>query len=219
MLIGNTNEEKIYNFFVEKGFTISGTCGILGNLHAESACIPFNLQNTGNKKLSITDEEYTEQIDAGIRNFEDGIGYGLAQWTHYLRKRNLLNYANQYKKSIGDLEMQLNYLIKELKQYGIYDDLRKSVDMENATRIFLTKFEKPASVIGKTEKQIKNIVDIRTSYAKTIFDRYCEPIDLDLEYLESIGVMNTKEYWKNVSCSVKYFDVLMHNVAEKIRGK
>ena len=54
-----TNEQIIWQFFKKQGFSDAGTAGIMGNLYAESGLSPINLQNTYNKKLGYTDEEYT----------------------------------------------------------------------------------------------------------------------------------------------------------------
>jgi hypothetical protein len=44
------------------------------------------------KKLKMTDAGYTSAVDDGrYKNFvKDGAGYGLAQWTFWSRKQNLL---------------------------------------------------------------------------------------------------------------------------------
>jgi hypothetical protein len=79
----------------------------MGNLFAESCFIPTNLQNTYEKKLGFTDATYTKAVDNGTySNFiKDGAGYGIAQWTFWSRKQNLLNFAKSQQKSIGDLNM------------------------------------------------------------------------------------------------------------------
>ena len=38
----------------------------------------------------------------------------MAQWTYWSRKQGLLEYAQSKKCSIGDLTMQLEFLMKEL---------------------------------------------------------------------------------------------------------
>ena len=45
MLTGKTNEEKIWNYLVGKGLSKAGAAGLMGNLNAESALNPQNLQN------------------------------------------------------------------------------------------------------------------------------------------------------------------------------
>lgn len=64
----------------------------------------------------MADAEYTEMVDhSTYQNFEnDRAGYGLCQWTYPTRKAALLAYAKKQGKSIGDLEMQLGFLMQEL---------------------------------------------------------------------------------------------------------
>ena len=85
----------------------------MGNLYAESGLSPINLQNSYNTKLKYSDAAYTDAVDNGkYTNFvKDSAGYGLAQWTYWSRKQNLLNYAKSTGKSIGDLNMQLEFLM------------------------------------------------------------------------------------------------------------
>lgn len=84
-------------------------------------CI-FTVCNIGiriyEKKLGYTDGEYVAAVDSGkYTNFvRDSAGFGLAQWTYWSRKQNLLNFAKSKNKSIGDLEMQLDFLWKEMSE-------------------------------------------------------------------------------------------------------
>ena len=116
MLRGNSVAEQIRNKLLDAGANAYGAAGALGNIDHESGLDPKNLQNTGNKKLGMTDEEYTSAVDAGrYSNFiRDSIGYGLAQWTFWSRKQKLLEYARKCGVSIGDLEMQIDFYIKEM---------------------------------------------------------------------------------------------------------
>ena len=104
-------EAVIWRYFRGKGLADCGTAGLMGDLYAESGLRPNNLQNTFEKKLGLSDAEYTARVDSGAyANFvRDGAGYGLAQWTYWSRKESLLNYAQAAGKSIGDLEMQLGF--------------------------------------------------------------------------------------------------------------
>ena len=74
------------------------------------------MQNTYEKILGFTDDTYTTSVDNGdYQNFvHDKAGYGIAQWTYWSRKQNLQKYAQEKGASIGDLEMQLEFLIQEL---------------------------------------------------------------------------------------------------------
>ena len=119
-LKGITVEEQIWNFLKNSGFNDFGIAGLMGNLYAESGLRSNNMQGSYEKKLGMTDQLYTQSVDNGTyTNFaKDSVGYGLAQWTYWSRKEKLYQYSQTTKRSIGDLEMQLEFLVKELKEAG-----------------------------------------------------------------------------------------------------
>lgn len=143
------NETLIRSFFKSKGLTDAGIAGLMGNLYAESGLNPRNLQDTFNKKLGLTDDQYTKRVDNGLYwNFvKDGAGYGLAQWTFHARKQNLLNYAKKKKTSIGDLQTQLEFLYEELSSNfkPVLEVLTKTTSVSEASNTVLFKFESPAN--------------------------------------------------------------------------
>lgn len=169
-LIGTTNEEKIWNYLKSKGLSDYGAAGLMGNLYAESCLRPNNLQNTYEGKFGMADAEYTELVDKGrYTNFvRDSAGYGLAQWTYWSRKEALLAYAKASKKSIGDLEMQLDFLLKELSSYGLLGRLKTVSTVLEASNIVLLEFEKPASM-NTAATQVK-----RAEYGQKYFDKYAK---------------------------------------------
>lgn len=143
------NERTIWDFFKAKGLTDAGTAGILGNMYAESGLNPKNLQNSYETKLGYNDESYTQAVDNGSYTAfsSDSAGFGLAQWTYWSRKRDLLAYAKSCNKSIGDLNMQLEYLYIELsKSYKSLLKLLKTTNsITEASDAVLTQFERPAN--------------------------------------------------------------------------
>lgn len=150
-----------------------GVAGLMGNLYAESGLKSNNLQNSFNKKLNVTDEEYTRLVDGN--NYPsfvtDKAGYGLAQWTYHSRKKNLLDFAKQKGCSIGDEAMQLEFLIHELKTgyKSVFDILVSARSVEEAAVIVLTGYEKPANQSDAVKKK-------RTAYGQTIYDKYAKGI-------------------------------------------
>lgn len=143
-----TTEEKIWNYLKIHNLTDAGVAGLMGNLFAESGLKSTNLQNNYEKKLGYTDATYTKSVDNGTyTNFvRDSAGYGLAQWTHWSRKEALLNFAKQNKSSIGDIDMQLAYLVQELKASykTVWNTLSTTTSVKEASDIVLVKFERPA---------------------------------------------------------------------------
>lgn len=117
---GNDGDGKnmVCSSLLASGFSKEATIGIMANLYAESGYNPINLQNSYESKLGYTDSSYTLAVDNGsYKNFSsDSAGYGLVQWTSGGRKLNLYNYAKERNVSIGNFEMQFNFMLRELER-------------------------------------------------------------------------------------------------------
>ena len=163
-------EKQIWDFLKAEGFNDFGVAGLMGNLLAESGLRPNNMEDQYQSKLGYNDESYTRAVDNGTyTNFiKDAVGYGLAQWTYWTRKQNLLNFARQNNKSIGDLNMQLCFLVKELKEMytnSVYNVLRKATSVLEASNAVLLNFERPANMSASVQAT-------RARYGQTYYDRY-----------------------------------------------
>ena len=162
------NEEFIWRFLTSKGLNAYAVAGIMGNLYAESALKPTNLQNSYEKSLGYTDDSYTAAVDGGVyTNFvKDCAGYGLAQWTYHTRKQALLDFAKAAGKSIGDLGMQLDFLWKELQGYtSVMSVLKSATSVKQASDAVLTGYEKPAD-------QSDAVKSKRAGYGQGYYDKY-----------------------------------------------
>lgn len=144
-----TNEQLIWNYFKSHGLNDFGTAGLMGNLYAESGLNPKNLQQTYERKLGYSDDSYTDAVDHGIyTNFvKDSAGYGIAQWTFWSRKQALFSFVKSREKSIGDLNMQLDFLMKELREgyIGVLNTLCNATSVLEASNDVLFRFERPAN--------------------------------------------------------------------------
>lgn len=167
------NEQVIWNFFKGKGLTEQGVAGVMGNLFAESALNPKNLQNSYETSLGFTDETYTAAVDAGTYTktqfCNDKAGYGLAQWTSAGRKENLYNFwkANDYD-SIGNLTMQLNFLWSELVNYGdLMTTLTSTSNICTAASAFMLQFERPYDQSQAAQKT-------RCNYAIKYYNQFAD---------------------------------------------
>ena len=160
----------IWNFLKNKGLNDYAVAGLMGNLYAESALRPNNLQNYYEKKLGMTDKGYTKAVnDGSYKNFiHDKAGYGLAQWTWWSRKQALLYFAQKRKASIDDLVMQLEFLWEELQAYGfVMKVLNKATSVKEASNAVLTGYEKPAD-------QGNAVKNKRAELGKEFFDKFSE---------------------------------------------
>ena len=171
-----------------------GAAGLMGNLYAESALNPKNLQNNGNKALGMTDDEFTAAMDAGAYgNFvNDGYGYGLAQWTYHSRKAALLAYVRERGVSVGDLAAQLGFLCKELEQYpSVLTALKTAASVRGASDVVLKQYERPAD-------QGATVQEKRASYGQKYFEKYAgaqtEPsADVPFQVRVSIPDLNIRK--------------------------
>ena len=143
-----TIEEKIWTTLKNYNFTDYAVAGIMGNLFAESALKSNNLEDTKNRTYGMSDEVYTSSVDNGTYPFtkfvNDGAGYGLAQWTSADRKKNLYYSCKGQGVSISDINCQLALLYKEVIDYGLFNKLNNANNIQDASTIFLTQFERPA---------------------------------------------------------------------------
>lgn len=146
-----------------------GTAGIMGNLYAESALKPTNLQQSAEKRLGMSDEQYTYAVDHGFYNdfVMDKAGYGLAQWTYHTRKAALLNYAHSRGVSIGNEDTQVEFLLKELKEDypTLLKTLQAAQSVREASDAVLKQYEQPKDQSAPV--QLK-----RAFYGQKYYDRY-----------------------------------------------
>lgn len=145
-----TNAERIYNRLIAAGMTAAGAAGTLGNLEAESALRANNLQDPYNSSLGLSDEGYTAAVDSGRygRFQNDCAGYGLAQWTFWTRKRDLLAFAKERGVSVGDPDMQADFVAYEIKRdyAALWNTLTTTSDVTTASYGVLTVYERPADM-------------------------------------------------------------------------
>lgn len=185
-------DKQIWDFLKSKGLNDFAVAGIMGNLRAESALSSINLQNSFEKKLGYNDATYTQAVDNGAYNnfVNDGAGYGLAQWTYHTRKANLLAYAKSKGVSIGNLQMQLEFLWKEMQNYTTMNmELKSAKTIKDASDSFLFRFERPAN-------QGSGVQIARANYAKEFYDKFngtkAESTDKVKLYKVQVGAFREK---------------------------
>ena len=175
------DEKKLWDVLLTKIGNEYGVAGLMGNLYAESALRSNNLQQTYEKSLGFTDESYTSAVDDGsYTNFiKDSAGYGLAQWTYWSRKQGLIEYAQSVGKSIGDFEMQMEYLIKELEtnHKSTLKALKAAQSVFEASTYVLIHYEAPAD-------QGEAVQAKRASYGEKYYSAYHTVIEEPKEEIE-----------------------------------
>ncbi len=189
-----------------------GVAGILGNLYAESALNPMNLQNGFERKLGMTDEQYTKAVDDGTyKDFAtDNAGYGLAQWTYGSRKKNLEGFAKTIHESVGNLFLQINFIMLELSNYSVVlKKLREATSIAEATSAMYYQYEKPASSKSGSEKAVTKRCEFAQQFYDELHDVACGE-DWHFEY----PVLSSGSSGDAVTELQKHLVALGYNIGE-----
>ena len=163
-----TVQELLFSELRKAGATVEGACAVLGNVQAESAFIPTNVED----RSGIADAVYTKNIDdkkySKDRFVRDSYGYGLAQWTYFSRKANMYEFLVEQGYSIGDVNRQVEFLIWEMRNFykAQWDLITTSHDLYRCTWDLLDKWENPA------EK--KNNMTVRYTNAQRWFREFSD---------------------------------------------
>lgn len=189
----NDPEKMIWLYLMGKIGNAYGVAGLMGNLFAESGLRANNLQNNFEKTLGLSDDNYTLAVDSGAYgNFvKDKAGYGLAQWTFWSRKQELLDFAKSKGKSIGDLQMQLDFLWKELKDSypAVLTVLREAEKVREASDAVLLWYERPADTSDAVQEK-------RAGYGQGYYDKYAgKPADSGEPSGEVIRWYRVRKTW------------------------
>ena len=154
-LVGNTNAEKIWNFFVSIGLNPEQAAGIMGNIAQESKYDPNALQT--------------------VRNPPKDQGFGIAQWTNE-RNVAIRAAANKVNKPVNDLGFQLDYLYQEMQSrpaYGKrgakneYETIKTLKTINEAVVFFHNSFE-------VSDDDPADVIKLRGGYAKDAYDAYAD---------------------------------------------
>ena len=155
----------IWDYLLQKTGNEYGTAAIMGNLMAESSLNPTCA--TGKNKVTY----YARAADNGEVDFvNDGVAFGLVQWCYHTRKAGLLEYAKKTGRSVGDLQTQLEYLVKEMSESykTVWKAVTEAKDIRTASDIVMLKYEKPATTSEAAKKK-------RADYGKLFYIEYGIP--------------------------------------------
>lgn len=171
------SKKTIYDTLVDAGLTPEGACGLMGNMAKESTMHSNNLQDSYNSMFKLSDEQYTALADAGKPTYNgkyfmnDEAGYGLCQWTHPSRKRDLLQFSKNWGVSVGAEDMQVEFCLFELRESypQLLSFLSETQDIYTAAERVCKEYERPAV----------NDVETRYRYAQEFYDAYAAPAGED----------------------------------------
>lgn len=141
-LVGNTNGEKAFNYFIGKGLPPEASAGIVGNFMQESG-------------------GGTENLDTRASN---GTHTGIAQWDNAGRWPSLVEFAKGQNMDPYDLKAQLDYTWEELNEG--YTDTLESLKKASTPEDAATEFEATYEISGGSA------LTERKGNARKIFNKY-----------------------------------------------
>jgi hypothetical protein len=116
---GNSVKEMISSSLRKMGWTEEGIAGVLGNIGAESSFNPLEFNSAGGGKGA----------------------FGLAQWRAE-RQDNLFKFAKEHGGDPYSAETQFMFMLYEMQEKGIYNQLKYATDRIEAVNLMERKFEK-----------------------------------------------------------------------------
>lgn len=164
---------RIWKILRSDGINEYGTAGLMGNLYAESRCNTVCVEGLLIRRYKQdgylswpygeydqrTSDLYCKRVDSGEISRDEFLsprqytgksyqyGWGLWQITSKSRKEGLYDLCKKKGVSIGDENVQVEYLLYELKNKykTVYDSIKNANTIEYASTIVLKKFEIPSN--------------------------------------------------------------------------
>jgi murein DD-endopeptidase MepM/ murein hydrolase activator NlpD len=158
-LTGSDNQQKVFNFFVSKGYTKEQAAGIVGNMMAESGVNP---------KAQYPSTTASAQTASGMPNR----AWGVVQWLPPSKMIDPSRAAGASWETIESLEHQVGFLWKQLEGTGpaseesAGDALKATTTVEDAAFTFGFRFERFTTDPNADE------FDTRRANARGVYDRY-----------------------------------------------
>ena len=194
--------KTVWKALKDAGMTDAGAAGLMGNLKAESGIIPNRLEilcmQRYRERLGkiYSDESYTKAVDNGLISRSEFLspmgkqyGYGLAQWTSPNRKAGLYDLAQSKGASIGDLNTQLEYLVRELKTNykSVHSVLTSTNSVQAASDAVLTHFEQPANAQSMKQE--------RANYGYQYFNQFASKGDDPVSTVTADKILDIYRSW------------------------
>lgn len=150
------NQTVIWGTLKQAGYSDTAVASLLANLEAESLCNPLYIQ--GGRTM--------EQFVQGA------VGVGIGQWTSATKQDELFEFAKEKEADWQELNVQVEFLLKDLEEttwlderYKSFDEFKNTDDLDKATKMVMQGYFKPTD-------QSQSAVDTRLKLAKEFLTTY-----------------------------------------------
>jgi hypothetical protein len=177
-LPGKNDAEKVWNFFLAKGWPAERIAGVMGNMYAESGITAMRMQGVYGRTVSSRDVD-----------INSGLGYGVVQWTPVRKLIQLsIDGAIRYEE-IDTIEYQLEFLWAQLQGTDLsfsgrsvktskVSEKSAGIAISNTNTVldaaiaFAVKYERCADCASASSASVQN----RVRQANNILAKY-SPVD------------------------------------------
>ena len=191
-------EKEIWNALLNAIGNEWGVACLMGNMACESGLVTGRMQGDFSSGYSES-KAYVKKCNSNKNLFvNDSVGFGLCQWTYWSRKQGLWEYCHNKGVSLGNLDAQVAYVVKELSN-GSYSNTWSKLKNASA-RNYKTVVD---YVCEKYEAPSQNNFNARRAKAKEIYDKYAKPRETWVYVPNHVQSGSSSRTIKN--CTGKYF--------------
>ncbi len=139
-----STQSILKQYLLDSGYNETATAGIMGNIAIESCW--YRLSVYGGTCNNNAPDDFVAWAHLE-KQFEGG--YGLVQWTSRKRVKKLQEYANSLNKKVNDTEVQVKYIVKELKSssYRLTPLVLNSMTLPEVTWVILRDYLVPSTIV------------------------------------------------------------------------
>lgn len=156
---------KSWNALADMGLSEIQIIGVMANIFWESHFCIDNAQD------GFFDGDHNK--GDYIFRTNDGVGFGLLQWTVHSRKQSLKTMADEMNMSVWELDVQLEYFYSEMENSNyasLWNTFKKTDNLEASVNFFANNIEAPKEDEAHLEERNKIAKEIYAIYEETKYE-------------------------------------------------
>lgn len=163
------SKQQIFDTLCSFGFTYEARISMMANWEEESNNESMRLQGDFSSFRTLS-KAYASKVESRAISRQqfayDNKGWGIAQFTLGSRKLALYDFWQSYGGSIGDLQMQLDFVLFELKTgfANLYKELCTSHNLQQLVKDILYIYENPEEKISNYNRRMNHAYALKAEF-------------------------------------------------------
>jgi len=143
-----STQSTLKKYLLDSSYNETAAAGIMGAVAAESCGYKFSVYGGSCARLASEDFVTWKNNEKTFSG-----GFGLAQWTSRKRVKKLQEYADSLGKKVNSAEVQIRFIVKELKSssYRLTPLALNSMSLPEASWVILRDYLVPDSIVCTEE--------------------------------------------------------------------